>query len=364
MTAEGSDAPKSKRPPSNAFYQQKLRAWQPILTPRWVIITFLTVGVTFIAIGIPLYLASAGVVEYKVQYAGSRRSTCVSPYCSYQKVDTNTLPDHSEIVTLSVADGEEMKEMKGPVFVYYELTNFYQNHRRYVKSRSDGQLRGDDVSDSSLSTCEPLREIKRNGTSYKAVPCGLIANSMFNDTFSFTTSNATVMDETNIAWNSDKERKYKNAGGYDSNPSGYSPENTNSLYLKNLYPMLEMSEEKGGVGVKNEHFIVWMRTAALPNFRKLYGRIDAGIPAGTRNFEIDVVSRFPVDSFKGTKTVVLSTTSWLGGKNPFLGYAYFTVGGICIVLGVLFFVKNIFCPRKLGDPSHMNFDRKSRCGGC
>jgi len=26
--------------------------------------------------------------------------------------------------------------MEGPVYVYYQLDNFYQNHRRYVKSRS------------------------------------------------------------------------------------------------------------------------------------------------------------------------------------------------------------------------------------
>jgi hypothetical protein len=32
------------------------------------------------------------------------------------------------------------EKMKAPVYVYYELDNFYQNHRRYVKSRSDDQL--------------------------------------------------------------------------------------------------------------------------------------------------------------------------------------------------------------------------------
>eukprot|EP00966_Prymnesium_polylepis_P100082 2317761-Prymnesium_polylepis.1 len=32
------------------------------------------------------------------------------------------------------------KRMKAPVYMYYRITNFFQNHRDYVKSRSDGQL--------------------------------------------------------------------------------------------------------------------------------------------------------------------------------------------------------------------------------
>lgn len=42
-------------PPSNSdFYQQRLKAWQPILTPKWVIITFLAIGIPFIIIGVLL----------------------------------------------------------------------------------------------------------------------------------------------------------------------------------------------------------------------------------------------------------------------------------------------------------------------
>lgn len=34
------------------------------------------------------------------------------------------------------------RRMKAPVFLYYGLTNVYQNHRRYLSSLSTAQLRG------------------------------------------------------------------------------------------------------------------------------------------------------------------------------------------------------------------------------
>ena len=71
-------------------------------------------------------------------------------------------------------------ELQTPVMLYYKLTNFYQNHRRYVKSLDGNQLRGDSVSASSLSKgdCKPLGTIGDK----IVYPCGLIANSLFNGT--------------------------------------------------------------------------------------------------------------------------------------------------------------------------------------
>ncbi len=67
----------------------------------------------------------------------------------------------------------ERYPFQGEVFFYYGLSNFYQNHRRYVKSRNDWQLLGhlDNTAD-----CTPY-ETRDDKV---IVPCGAIANSMFN----------------------------------------------------------------------------------------------------------------------------------------------------------------------------------------
>lgn len=64
------------------------------------------------------------------------------------------------------------------MFLYYKLTNFFQNHRRYVKSLNTDQLKGDAVDEKSISSsdCSPL-DVIGDKIIY---PCGLIANSIFN----------------------------------------------------------------------------------------------------------------------------------------------------------------------------------------
>jgi hypothetical protein len=87
-------------------------------------------------------------------------------------------------------------KVAGPVYVYYELGQFYQNHRRYVKSREDKQLAGNYLSVSELSNCDPIIQVgdlwynqkkSVSGVMLKdkdpAIPCGLVAKSFFNDTF-------------------------------------------------------------------------------------------------------------------------------------------------------------------------------------
>ena len=113
----------------------------------------------------------------------------------------------------------------------------------------------------------------------------------------------------------------------------------------------------GVANVSNEHFIVWMRVAALPSFRKLYGRIATDIPAGTA-MTFTLQANFPVTGFDGKKSLVLSTVSFLGGKNPFLGVAYMAVGALCVALALCFGLRQLCGGRRLGDTTFLVWSTK------
>lgn len=177
-------------------------------------------------------------------------------------------------------------------------------------------------------------------------PCGAIANSLFNDSFSLwhqrQPSDPFVevpLDRTAIAWWTDYHVKFRNP-----------PLVNGSLALAfrgtapppNWHrPVYELSPDPNNTGFINQDFVVWMRTAALPTFRKLYARIrqgnySAGLPRGT--YRVNITYNYPVRAFGGHKLIILSNISWMGGKNPFLGIAYLVVGSLCIVMGFVMLV--------------------------
>ncbi|CAA7056747.1 unnamed protein product [Microthlaspi erraticum] len=228
--------------------------------------------------------------------------------------------------------------MKNPVYVYYQLENYYQNHRRYVKSRHDGQLRSPE-DEHDVKSCVP----EDNVGGESIVPCGLVAWSLFNDTYDFTRNNQKLsVNKKGISWASDRDSKF----GKNVFPKNF--QKGSPIGGKSLDPKIPLSEQ--------EDLIVWMRTAALPTFRKLYGKIDTDLEAGD-TIEVLLQNNYNTYSFNGKKKLVLSTTSWLGGRNDFLGIAYLTIGSICLSLAVFFSVLYLAKPRQLGDPSYLSWNR-------
>jgi hypothetical protein len=84
-----------------------------------------------------------------------------------------------------------------------------------------------------------------------------------------------------------------------------------------------------------------MRTAGLPNFRKLFGRIDTDLDKGTYQVTASVnafgKTLYDVSMFNGSKSFVLSTTNVMGGRNYFLAICYIVVGALCLMFAVIFF---------------------------
>ncbi|TFK99026.1 transcription regulator [Pterulicium gracile] len=367
-----------KRPANTAFKQQRLKAWQPILTPKTVLPTLFGISIVFAPIGALLIWGSGLVSEMTIDYTNCERQTSSSldsptftrvPNYSYnlRASDSKASYEPPTFAYVNNTDREGFNEtnqfqcliqfdvpadFQAPVFLYYKLSNFYQNHRRYSKSLNSDQLKGDAKSADDLndSDCKPLGSIDG-----KAVyPCGLIANSVFNDTFSILTtsdnSSTYTFSEKGIAWPGEA-RKYVDRAGSDYRldqivpppnwkkryPDGYTEEN---------FPNLR----------SDEHFQNWMRTAGLPTFTKLWGRNDGeDLPRGRYSITIDM--NFPVLPYKGTKSIVISTVSWIGGKNPFLGWAYVGASALFMLLAILGTIRHVVKPRRLGDMSLLSWNR-------
>jgi hypothetical protein len=54
---------------------------------------------------------------------------------------------------------------------------------------------------------------------------------------------------------------------------------------------------------------------------------------------------YPVQGYKGTKSLVISTVSWIGGKNPFLGWAYVAASGVFVFLALAGTIRHLLKPR-------------------
>ncbi|XP_071597645.1 cell cycle control protein 50A isoform X2 [Heliangelus exortis] len=255
----GGGAVKTRKPDNTAFKQQRLPAWQPILTAGTVLPAFFIIGLIFIPIGIGIFVTSNNIREYE----------------------------------------NPSKE------------------------------------------CEPYR----TNEDKPIAPCGAIANSMFNDTLElFRIENNTrtriTLVKKGIAWWTDKNVKFRNPTGDGNNLTALFQGTTKPVNWPK--PVYLLDSEPDNNGFINEDFIVWMRTAALPTFRKLYRLIERKdnlqptLQAG--KYSLDITYNYPVHSFDGRKRMILSTISWMGGKNPFLGIAYITVGSICFFLGVVLLI--------------------------
>lgn len=234
-----------------AFGQQSIPAWQPVLAPRWTIIGLVVLGIVCVTLGTVLTLASNSVVECSIRYNDPSKD------CGDACVNTIILTkDHCQGPLQTIKDTDYIP---GKSFLYYALTQFHQNHRRYLLSRSEAQLAGDAIIDPDLlKDCEPAL-MSEDGYTILS-PCGLAAKSVFNDTYKLKsqTGEYYALKETldDIVWPESIKTRYKN------------PTLNGEDEQKKINQWLDDTIFPGKV--ENPHFIIWMRNAALPNFKYTY----------------------------------------------------------------------------------------------
>lgn len=354
----------SRRPPNTAFRQQRLKAWQPILTPRTVLPLFFTVAAVFALFGGLLIWASNQIQEVMLDYTWCGVD---APTGSFGSMPTDTVSYRFNQNTKMATEPQWMRAddgstctlrfdvpvtMKHPIYFFYRMTNFYQNHRRYVLSYNENQIEGQALAANDLGSAGDCKPLVSNAEGKPYYPCGLIANSMFNDSFSqelvgVNGTDSYYMTNKGISWPSDRERFKKtkyNASDVvpppnwvESYPDGYTDDNL---------PDVSTWEE----------FQNWMRTAGLPTFAKMALRNDtADLNTGT--YELSIALNFNTTVYDGKKYILLSTRTAIGGRNDFLGVAYCTVAGIAAALGIAFLTQHIIKPRRLGDHAYLSWNQ-------
>ncbi|ODV75973.1 CDC50/LEM3 family protein [Cyberlindnera jadinii NRRL Y-1542] len=363
---------KTRRPKENNFTQQKLKAFHPIITPKYVIPIFVCLAVFLIPLGAAMLYGSNQVEELLLYYNDCEELANFDyftdmpsdKYEAHFHDAVTIVPKWRYVVNESETDTAEQGTCElqfqipddiGPAVYYlYKVENFYANHRRYARSYSEDQLNGDAASLSTIKdtvgqNCDPLSQ---NDDGVKYYPCGLIANAMFNDTFSSLSGvNDTTTDyemtTEGIAWSTNHNRFKKTK--YNASEVVPPPN------WAKMYPDGYTEENMPDISTWQE-FQNWMQAPGLPTFSKMVMRNDDDVlPSGT--YQVTVGMHWPVNEFNGKKAVYLTTRSVIGGRNPFLGICWIVVGVICLVVGLGFLVVHFLFRRKLGDVSKLSWNK-------
>lgn len=237
---------------------------------------------------------------------------------------------------------------KGDVKFQYGLEHFFQNNRLYIKSRNDVQLTG---SLESTADCDKYAVSDDSGVELPIAPCGLVANSMFNDTFQLfflNKSNNLVrvpFSTDNVIWSVERERKYKNPKYDKTKNETLCDAFKNTAKPKDWQrPICELGNDEDGYGFENIDFIAWMKPAALPTFRKNYRTLKrvelfaSGLEKGT--YLLKVNYNYPilrVSGERGKKYFIIAKDGILGPKNNFLPIALLSFGSLSVLTAVMLF---------------------------
>ena len=312
--AEAADAapkpPRQNRPkPSCMGRLSGMKAWpQPYTNRVCVLVCDLLLAGLLGGAGAWLYIASqahasSGLIHYACADSQTNPRTCACDGAAECTV----------AFTLE-------RDIPAPSFLMYQLENFKQAHRGYVKSVSWDQLTASSVEEAELATaevgddgeCGDSRKALRaegNATGPVLFPCGLFAQFVYNDTLELRGADGATVptDETQLE-------------------PGIGPR----VYKGDAF------EDYGGRwrNTTSPRWRSWVRASPF-ELRKPYGKIGVDLPAG--DYTMKVTNDFDASIFLGSKAFVITHYDDMVG-NPLsydgLAYAAMATGGLALLLAL------------------------------
>lgn len=203
----------------------------------------------------------------------------------------------------------ELDEVVSQINVYYGLGNYYQNYRFLAQSLNPLQLSGR-LNSTPQRECQP----DKTQDNHTILPCGSLANTMFDDDFRLVKQNLTFnMVKNDIVLKGARKRLYKNPDNLEDVRSRFvSP----PRWYKSLWNLDAFNQANNGL--ENGHFINWMKVAMFGDFLKLYAiiRSNTGQLRLARGiYSLDIDYRYGVFKYGGRKYVRLEKLGLAGMKN-------------------------------------------------
>ncbi|CAE7251714.1 putative phospholipid-transporting ATPase DRS2 [Symbiodinium microadriaticum] len=323
-TASSAAEPKLQKPRASNFSQQTMPSVQFALNRKVVLVALISSGVLFVLMGFATLLYSLSSSQFRVVYE--------APDDWYVGAGESKKSYSGEILIRPCHEPQRCAfpitvpaDLDPPIQVYYEVTPFLQNYYTYISSVAWQQLEGkNDVK--APVVCETRTRQTQQGE--EIFPCGLMATSVFNDTFEIEGIPIDTESSDMPVW-----REFHNPPDY--------PERPNVSWLYERYPTVTSR----ALGIQSKRFIAWM----LPNFLnragKPYGVVSQPLKKG-QLITLHITSTFRVQALGATKTLLLTR----GAQNYTLAYILLTSGALCSALVATVFAVYLSCGRQPGKP--------------
>uniref|UniRef100_A0A7N9CRS4 Transmembrane protein 30B n=1 Tax=Macaca fascicularis TaxID=9541 RepID=A0A7N9CRS4_MACFA len=196
------------QPDNTAFTQQRLPAWQPLLSASIALPLFFCAGLAFIGLGLGLYYSSNGIKELEYDYTGdSGTSNC--SVCAEAGQGRAPPP---LLVRLVLLAARALPGPRVPLLRADQLLPEQPALRRVPRRRA-----AERAAQRAAPPGQRVRPYQLSAAGLPIAPCGAIANSLFNDSFSLWHQRLpgglyvqVPLDRSGIAWWTDYHVKFRN----------------------------------------------------------------------------------------------------------------------------------------------------------